>query len=498
MPARRWETFTGLFGAWVKKRYGSFEKALEAWGGVREKEDDLTAGRIALYGAWDMTAQGLRANPRRAARIGDQVRFLTENMRGFYEDARTRFRTKYGYTGLISCSNWHVTDASMLDALERYCYTAGDVIDHHGYFDHDHKGEGAAWSVRPGHEFASRSALLLDRANLLPYVETRGHPHIVSEIGWPLPNVYRAESTFLLSAYGSLQGLDGAFSFAIGSEGWDQSIGKFALSTPVTLGSFPAAALVYRRGDVKEAPPVVMDNLRLEDLYTLRGTAVHVAGAFDQFRAADIPAGAKKTGAIEGIDPLTFYAGRVVRDFGGTPEESFQRSMAGCIDREGKIVRSVTGELTWDYGRGLVTMNTPRAQGAAGFLGRCGRIALDAVSIDMQNDYGSVTVVALDGAPLARASRILIQAMTVEQFYGFKATGAGNKSGRIENVGAAPCGVEKFKASVTLKLEGRPPKTVAACDEHGYPTARAVATSGEGGVFTIVLDPESPYHVVQR
>ena len=498
MPARRWETFTGLFGAWVKQRYGSIEKAFAAWGGVREPGDDPAAGRVDLYGAWDMTAQGLRANPRRRARVSDQVRFLTENMRGFYEATRARFRSKYGYTGLVVCSNWHVADASLLDALERYCYTTGDVIDRHGYFDHDHKGDGASWSVRPGHEFVSRSALFLDRNNPLPFVETRGYPHIVSEIGWPLPNMYRAESTFLLSAYGSLQGLDGIFIFAISSEGWDQRMGKFSMNTPAVLGCFPAAALVYRRGDVQEAPPIVMDHLRLEDLYALKGTPVHAAGAFDQFRAAEIPEGARKTGAIDGIDPLSFYAGRVVRDFGGKPEQSFQLGMARHIDREARVVRSVTGELAWDFGRGLVTMNTPRAQGAAGFLGRCGRIELDGVAIAMQNDYGSVTVVALDDAPLARASRLLIQAMTIEQFHGFRATGAGRMSGRIESVGAAPCTVEKLRASVTLKLEGPPPASVAACDEHGYRRARAVATTGEDGGFTIVLDPESPYHVVER
>ena len=94
------------------------------------------------------------------------------------------------------------------------------MIDHHGYFDHNHKGDSASWSVRPGQTFQSQSALHLRQANPLPYVETAGYPHITSEIGWPLPNMYRAEAAFLTATYGSLQGLDGIIHFAVGSPAW--------------------------------------------------------------------------------------------------------------------------------------------------------------------------------------------------------------------------------------------------------------------------------------
>jgi hypothetical protein len=313
-----------------------------------------------------------------------------------------------------------------------------------------------------------------------------------------MPNAYRSEFTFLTSTYGTLQGLDGVFSFAIGSEGWDQRVGKFPMSTPVTLGCFPAASLVFRRGYVQEAPTIVMERLALEDLYALKGSSVFVAGAFDQFRAADLPSGEEKRGTVEGIDPLTFYVGRVARSFEGEPTDSFQRSVAEWIDRDKEVVRSVTGELELDYGQGVVTLNAPKAQGAAGFLGRVGRVDLDRVSIAMENDYGTVTVVALDDLPLARSRNILIQAMTVEQFYGFRASGAGSLSGRIEAVGSAPCGVERFRVTVTLKLEGRRPADVVACDEHAYPTTQRVRTFGEADAFTVILDPTSPYHVVKR
>ena len=286
MPETRWELFTRLYGDWLQKKYGSLERAMDAWGAVREPADRLDDRRMELYDAWAMTTEGLQANAARRRRIGDQVQFLTENMRGFYQRAATYLREKCGYDGLISCSNWHVTDARMLDALERYCYTAGDVIDHHGYYDHNHQGDAASWSVRPGQNFQSQSALHLREPNPLPYVETDGYPHITSEIGWPLPNMYRAEGVFLTATYGSLHGLDGIIHFAVGSPSWDQSVRKFGLNNPVALGSYFAAALAYRRNDVKEAPAVVRDQARLEDLFAMKGSNVFVGAAMDQLRSA--------------------------------------------------------------------------------------------------------------------------------------------------------------------------------------------------------------------
>ncbi len=116
----------------------------------------------------------------------------------------------------------------------------------------------------------------------------------------------------------------------------------------------------------------------------------------------------------------------------------------------------------------------------------------------MNNDYGTVTVVSLDDAPLAESRKILIQCMTTEQFFGFKATGKASLSGQIEAVGAAPCGVERLDVSVTLSLEGRTPVQVVACDEHGYPRDTEVATSGTNAALRIELDPETVYHVLTR
>ena len=498
MPDHRWQQLTRLYGTWLTEKYGSLDRAIDAWGEVREPADRPEDGRMELYDAWSMTTDGLKANAAKRKRISDQVRFLAENMRNFYERAASYFREKCHYEGLVSCSNWHTADARMLDALERYCYTVGDVIDRHGYYDHNHKGDSSSWSVRPGHAFESQSALHLREANPLPYVETDGYPHIISEIGWPMPNMYRAECAFLTTTYGSLHGLDGIIHFAVGNPGWDQSVSKFALNNPAALGSYFATALAYRRYYVQEAPAVVTDNLRLDDLYAMKGTNVFVGAAMDQLRAAQIPEETQRKGAIGGMDPLTFYVGRVTRSFEGDPEQSTLLGVGRYIDRDAKKIKSITGELVWDYGVGLAAVNTPKVQGVAGFLGKKGPVSFGDVRVDVKNEYGTVMVVAMDDRPLSESDKILIQCMTIDQLHGWASSEAGGKRGTIQHVGSAPWGVEKIKAVVSLLWSGPSPRKVIACDENGYATDRIVETWMDAGGLAMRIDEATAYTVVER
>ena len=135
-----------------------------------------------------MTKEGSHSGgPDKIKRIGDQVRFLTEYQREFYLSMVEYFRQDLGIQSLISPSNWHVTDGPMLDSLERYTYTAGDVIDQHGYFGGQHQGEGASYSVRVGHRFANQAAVKPPKDLPIQVFSVQDYPDIISEIGWTTP-----------------------------------------------------------------------------------------------------------------------------------------------------------------------------------------------------------------------------------------------------------------------------------------------------------------------
>lgn len=138
----------------------------------------------------------------------------------------------------------------------------------------------------------------------------------------------------------------------------------------------------------------------------------------------------------------------------------------------------------------------------AGEYGEMGRwddgktaIKLSDVTIECGNEFASIMVISLDGEPLARSKRILIQAMTQEQPYGFRVEG-----NRITDVGGAPFGVQNIAASVSLSFDGPPAANVVALDENGYASDKRVTTSGDGVRTPLVihLARDAIYHVIER
>ena len=111
-------------------------------------------------------------------------------------------------------------------------------------------------------------------------------------------------------------------------------------------------------------------------------------------------------------------------------------------------------------------------ESASRFLKKAGKVELGDVAIDSGNDFLTVTVTALDDQPLATSKKLLIQAMTEEQPFGFKTSGGATK--KIENLGSAPFGVKRINATVTLKLTGYGTPTVTALDENGYAAKKDV------------------------
>ncbi len=438
IPNVQREKLEAAYGKWLRKRHGSLARAAAAWGGAGEGRDAPEAGRMALLDAWHMTPDGAGQSAAKRARMGDQLRFLAETQREFYEDTAKFLRRKLKVKCPLVCSNWITADATVLDPLERWTYTAGDISDRHAYFGGRHEGDAAGYSVRVGHRYEDRSALFSPQDTPFASPRLEDMPEIFSEIGWPNPNRFKAEFPFLCATQGSLAGADGWFFFALDGAFWDSSASKFPLAVPSILGQFPALALAFRRGDVEEGPVVVREVLDVDGLYAYEGSSVQAARNLDALRDPG------RGGAAGGsVDPLAFFVGRVEQSFGRGKTKL--TALGDAIDREAGLVRSATGELVWSYGAGLATVDTPRFQGACGFLGEAGRVALGDVAIALENEYASVAVIALDDEPLARSARVLVQVVSEERPYGFRTEGD-----RIADLGGYPLNVRRIRGSVEL------------------------------------------------
>ena len=430
------------FGDWAAKRHGSLNAALAAWKGETHPSDG--EGRLGLYKAWDMTSDGFsKSSPGKQARATDQIRFLAGLQRQTYAELAGFLRKECGFKGVISASNWTTADNRRLGMIERWTYTVTDCIDRHGYFGGKHQGEAAGYMLRTGHTFTDKAAVLDPTTALTGYLQLAGKPHINTEVMWDAPNRLIADGPLLLSSYSALQGVDGIFSFATHSGTWDTAgTSKWPMMRPGWLGQFPATALQYRRGDLKPAPTVLRQVVSVDDLFAFKGSGF-VEGPNTDFRLNEAPK-ASEAGRDDAFDPYSYCVGRVERVIGG-PGKPESADLSKFIDHANKVVTSVTGELRWDWGNGLVTVNSPKSQAVSGYLAKAGPARLRDVTISCRNDYGTVHVISLDGLPLASSRKMLVQAFTEQKLYGWKAA-----NGRILDVGQAPINVKDVSASVTF------------------------------------------------
>jgi hypothetical protein len=288
----------------------------------------------------------------------------------------------------------------------------------------------------------------------------------------------------------------------MGTSEWLRENAKWPVYAPVTMGQFPAASLAYRKGYIKEGPAVYHAAAKLSDLYALKGTPVEQPQNVDNLRKADIPAGGKKE--IEGLtamDPLAYYVGQVTINVADDPGKSSIADITQYIDREKKIVKSATGELSWDWGRGVATINAPCAQGAGGFLKAAGALDLGDIAIQSENEYGTVLAVSLDGQPLKSSGKILLQLMTEDRNFGWKTAPkkVKHKDGsevdmlEITDLGAPPITVKKFAGSVSFKRADAASLKVSALDTNFYHKSAV-----EGGAGKITLLPDCLYYVIER
>ncbi len=474
-------TLEGHYAAWLTKKYGGLPKAFAAWGQEKHARDNVKDQRAALLDAWNMTRDGMKGESKRK-RMVDQVAFLATTQREFYAQT-TAYMKELGCRAPISASNWTTADNLVLGGVERWTYLAADVVDKHGYFGGKHEGDAAGHSVREGHRYEDKCALTDPESVPISYLQIAGKPHIDTEIAWNKPNRFIADGNLLVASYAALQGVDGCFWFAAADGNWlNNGNGKWTWMMPGEIGQSPAAALQYRRGDVQESEAVIRQVTSDADVLALKGTGI-AEGSNADFRIGEAPKNAQ-AGALSSFDPLSFFAGKVERTFAKEAQQKSQ-DLSRFIDRQAKQITSVTGELEWHYGVGILSVNTPKSQAVTGFLSQAGAVKLGDLSIQSAMEYGTVHVISLDAQPLATSRKILIQAFSEEQMYGFRA-----EKGVIQDAGRLPINVRDIQATVTFTQS--PSLMVTPLDLNGYSAGPAtLVTNGavtlpKAGLYTIV------------
>jgi len=510
-PAQR-ERLERKFGEWLVKKYGSLDEAKKAWDGVGKEDDDFARGKVGLLSIWPMTqpqAGGM------AKRVADEVAFYADTQRGFYADIVAFYRDTLGCRQLINACNWKTANTITLEDIERWTYTAADVIAVNRYYNGGaHIGGSSGWRIDPGSHFSQQSVLLDPRELPLNLKQVVGHPMIISESTWVSPLAYQSEGPFLVAVYQSLTGID-AFMWITADQpeyaldptlnytslGGQHPIFKWSASIPAIMGGFPAAALMFRMGYIQQGAPVVHEERTISSLWKRDPPIIAEGPSFDPNRDRGHAAGSGELRT--GVNPLAFLVGPVEVKFNGDPAKSRVVDLSRYIDTQKKVIRSITSEVTFDYGGGLCTVDTPKAQGACGFLAKAKAIRLGDIAIRSQNGYAAVAVVSMDDEPLASSRKILVQVGTSARPNGWKTRAAefpgedGKtmlKGFQVLSTGTPPWQIVNTEVGLVVRNPALTKATLL--DTAGYPVEEVQGTRA-GNDFSLRLPLNTMYLILQ-
>ncbi len=469
------------FAAWVKAKYKTDDALKTAWGALKDG-DSVNAPELLLMSPWELDGKGARGRfAGENQRGGDVIAFLAEMQHAEFASAEKAMRDA-GFKGVSMTTAWQV-GGSATDPANIWTDTVGGMIDRHNYAGGGEGGHGIKeGKVNNDSHLAHPGGGIFSVG--MKQVESK--PFSMTEWTQSAPNQWKVECAPIMAFYAlGLQGWDASWHFIQSGlrlgDGWP-GMSSYSSDTPAYMGQFPALAFALYRGHIAESPVVAARRLSKADLFTgldaLKQDATK--GGYDV-----------KTMIVDGGTPLEAFAvGRVTVDFNGGKTE--QADFGKFWDQPNQIIRSATGQLSWDYGKQFIVVNTPKTQAV---IGRAGgqTVRLTGVAANFKTPFVSTIFTPLDDLPLADSKHILITALAQDKQTGARYNADGT---RLESTGTSPLLLEPVQA--TIKFAGPKPASVTPCDPFGVPMSGKSVPVAADGSFAIDGTYRAYYYEVKR
>jgi len=284
-------------------------------------------------------------------------------------------RNDLGCKALINAGNWRAADNVTMNDAERYSYTPTDIMGVNRYYGGEHEGKNAGWAIVNGDKFTDESVMLNPRALPVNLKQVEGYPILISESSWVPPQGYQSEGPFTIAAYSALSGVDIYYWFATGEEDWRQpgssngfmpSEGKWGLRDADAVGPVAGGGALVPKRLCQAGEPVVQEQRSLNELWERKTPIIAEDAGYDPNRDKDNMS--KESNIKDGVNPLAFLVGPVFTKYGGDPSKSKVIDFKPYIDDAAKTVKSITGELALDYGKGLCNGQRAESSRRDGFL----------------------------------------------------------------------------------------------------------------------------------
>ena len=283
---------------------------------------------------------------------------------------------------IVTTSTWGLNPLSSLPAL-----TAGHIIDVHSYGGIGELEKNPFYAPNLVHWIAA--ARIADR------------PLSVTE--WnvsPFPAPDRHTIPLYIASSASLQGWDALMQYAysvepIANRGTPSN--WHAYNDPGLVATLPAAALLYRRGHVREATTTYAFAPSKEQLFNQSISPQNAIALRTGAETGKLVIALPQTRELPWLEKSAIPAGaKIITD----PKQSL-------INSDAAEAVSDTGELRRNWEQGTYTINTPRTQAAMGWIGGK-KITLADVEIATITRNATVAVQSLDENPISKSGAILI------------------------------------------------------------------------------------------
>ncbi len=316
--------------------------------------------------------------------VGGSIKFLSGIEKAYYGNMRDYMRS-LGVKYLLSGSNFpnpilaYQMDNTMMDLI-----TTNDYWDHPQVWKLNND-----WNRIEYAPFNNTSLLKnypTGTVNNLCKYKWKGKPTIVTEYNVCYPNEYRLEGVPYIAAYSCLQGFDGMLQFHFDPEvaGTARNLSFSFNNMPEHLANWVVAAPLFLRQDVKEAPSFVPDNVT-------------------EKMASSLPSYSDYLDKNSFLPLVTKVGKQVVAEKTEPDVEPFKK----YVDMQKQIVRSETGELELNRGKGIFKINTPKVQGVVGAL-KDSTFHFPFVTVSLRNPWASVLVVSKEDKPLAESKSLYL------------------------------------------------------------------------------------------
>mgnify|MGYP006280775489 CR=1 FL=1 len=449
-PAEMWDMVEARYREWLTREYGSLDGALTAWGvgGPVNRE------RLMLP-PWHMLTK-------RSRRVTDQVHFLADLERTFYLNTKRYLKDEIGFEGLVLASNWETIQDIVLGGALAWIESPSDFHDHHYYFHapskklevegrkvpHFHSRSGLRWE---GPEVGQKAVC----CGFLDVIRD-DKPSMTSEYGWRGESRWHAEFPLFVAAQARCGGMDAMVNFAAAPvPGWTGNEVGWSLQSPAFFGQYPAAALLFRTDALDQGKVLAHMRVNREEALDLEArqlvTKTERSGLNLEAEIKKDPA----EGRIIENRGVYLSAGRARLDVGDFPSSNQIESLDPWWDPAKKVIRHSNGQIRWNSGAGLYTVDAAQANAAVGFLGEQDPITLSSMRVETDLPFGAVCLISLDGRPLSRSGRMLLQVMSEQKEHGERFSEPDPEGWlRVLQPGTSPYMVRNLDGTVELLFEG--------------------------------------------